>query len=274
MQARYPGWTLGVEAVHDVPVSEPIPIPIRDMGPQAGEPESEPAADDEVLLSEAVAQVLVELVTVGTSVVADIAAERGVPMEGSSERLLRAGAGLTVEAIRTMGVWFAAIERAATDLAANSTAGRTVADHGLAAWARTRDDEHAAGETSLDPLVDAVLERIDLTELIRRHLDIDAVVEDLDTDALMDRIDMQRLTDRIDIDALVQRLDIAAVIDRLDMPELVASVMQELDLPELIRETAGDTASDEVRQLRLRSVDADRLVQRAVDRVLGRNRES
>jgi hypothetical protein len=89
----------------------------------------------------------------------------------------------------------------------------------------------------------------------------------------MDRIDMQRLTERIDIDALVERLDIEAVIDRLDLAALATAVMEEIDLPELIRETASDTASDEVRQLRLRSVDADRLVQRAVDRVLGRKRE-
>jgi hypothetical protein len=89
----------------------------------------------------------------------------------------------------------------------------------------------------------------------------------------MDRIDMQRLTERIDIDALVERLDIEAVIDRLDLAALATKVIEEIDLPELIRETASDTASDEVRQLRLRSVDADRLVQRAVDRVLGRKRE-
>jgi hypothetical protein len=262
---------IGVCWVHDDAVSEPIPIPIRDMGPQAAEPD--PPAEDEVLLSEAIAQVLVELVTVGASVVGDIAAERGVPMEGSSERLLRAGAGLAVEAIRTMGTWFAAIERGASDLTTNSPAGRSVTDHGLSVWARTRDAERAAGETSLDPLADAVLERLDLTELIRRHLDINAVITDLDMDTLMDRIDMQQLTDRIDINELVERLDIAAVIERLDIADLAATVMQELDLPELIRETAGDTASDEVRQLRLRSVDADRLVQRAVDRVLGRNRE-
>jgi hypothetical protein len=260
-------------------MSEPIPIPIRDMG--AAVDEAEPA-EDEVALSDAIAQVLVEIVTVGTAVVRDIAAERGVPMEGSSERLLRAGAGLAVEAIHTLGSWFSAIERTASDLAANSTAGRSVADHGVAAWTRTHDDEGAGGETSLDPLVDAVLARLDLTELVRRHLDINAVVEDLDpdpivarldTDALMDRIDMQRLTERIDIDALVERLDIEAVIDRLDLAALATKVIEEIDLPELIRETASDTASDEVRQLRLRSVDADRLVQRAVDRVLGRKRE-
>jgi hypothetical protein len=245
-------------------MSEPIPITIHDMGP-ATESEPEVVADDEVtLMSEAITEALVELLTVGTSVIGDIAEERGVTVGGSSERLLHAGAGLAVDTIRTMGAWFATFERKAADLAANSTAGRSVADHGLAVWTRTKDAGGDAPEVSLDPLADAILARLDLTALIRRYLDINAVIDDLDTDALMDRID---------INAMVARLDIDAVIDRLDLPELATAVIEELDLPELIREAAGDTATDEVRQLRLKSVEADRLVQSAVDRILGRRRE-
>jgi hypothetical protein len=118
-----------------------------------------------------------------------------------------------------------------------------------------------------------VLARLDLTELVRRHLDINAVVEDLDPDPIVARLDTDALMDRIDMQRLTERIDIEAVIDRLDLAALATKVIEEIDLPELIRETASDTASDEVRQLRLRSVDADRLVQRAVDRVLGRKRE-
>lgn len=251
-------------------VSEPIPIPIRDMG---GVEEVAAPSPDDALFADAIADVLVEVITASTTALGDLAAERGVPMEGSSERLLRAGAGIAVEGVRAVGAWFAAFERTAADLAANSTAGRSVADHGLAAWARAGDAEHTAGDTSLDALVEAILERLDLTELVRRHLDINVVVEDLDPDPIVTRLDMDALTDRIDIEALVERLDIAAVIDRLDIAALATSVLQELDVAELIRVTAGDATSDEVRQLRLRSVEADQFVQRGVDRVLGRRRE-
>ena len=251
-------------------VSEPIPIPIRDMGLAEESPVISP---QDVLFADAIADVLVEVITVSTTALGDLAAERGVSREGSSEQLLRAGAGLAVEGVRAVGAWFAALERAAANVAASSTAGRSVADHGLAAWARTGDAEHAAGDTSLDMLVEVILERLDLTELVRRHLDINAVVDGLDPDPIVARLDMDALTDRIDIDALVERLDIEAVIDRLDIAELATSVLQELDVAELIRVTAGDATSDEVRQLRLRSVEADQLVQRAVDRMLGRRRE-
>src|SRR5262245_37619606 len=171
-------------------VSDPIPIPIRDMG--AAEDPEEIAAED-VLFADAIADALVEVITVSATVLGDLAAERGVPIEGSSERLLRVGAGLAVEGVRAVGAWFAAIERTAADLATNSSAGRSVAEHGLAAWTRTRAAAPPAGDTSLDAVVEAVLDRLDVTELVLRHLDINAVVEDLDPDPIVARLDTDAL---------------------------------------------------------------------------------
>jgi hypothetical protein len=262
-------------------MSEPIPIaiPIRTIE------ESGPAADElgaDVAITEAIAEVLVRVVITGADVVRGVAAQRGVPSGGPSDRLLDTGAGLAIEAILTMGAWLAAAERSAADLARTSAVGRSITAHGRSAWDRARTAEDDAAGEALRSVVEAVLERLDLTEVVRAHVDLDAVVEDLDPapivarvdiDALVNQIDVGRLVERMDVDALAARLDVGAVIARVDLAALATQVIEELDLPELIRETAGDAASDEVRELRLKSVEADRLVQRAVDRVLGRRRE-
>ena len=97
------------------------------------------------------------------------------------------------------------------------------------------------------------------------------MVADLDIDALASRIDMDRLTDRIDIDALVARLDVETLLARLDVPAIAAQVIDELDLPEMIRAVTADAASEGVRDVRLRGVEADRAISRVVDRLLSRS---
>ena len=259
-------------------MSEPIPIPIRSFE----EPEADAHAGDDVAIAEAMTEVAVAFLGLGAGLIREVARERGVPPEGPSERLLEAGAGFAIEALRTMGAWAGALERTLAEQATTNPAARSAVAHGRSTLERTTQDREDAAAAALASLLEAVLQRLDLTTIVREHVDIDAIaagvdpgpiVARLDMNALTDRMDMDRLAERIDIDELVARLDIEAVIDRLDLAALATAVMQELDLPELIRETAGDAASDEVRQLRLRSVDADRLVQRAVDRVLGRRRE-
>jgi hypothetical protein len=259
-------------------VSEPIPIPIpiREVDPPTA---ADAPVGDDVAMAETLAEILTALVVVGADLVREVATERGVPEGGASERLLQASAGLAIDAIRTMGALLAAVERSASDLAATSSAGRSVAAHGRSTWERTRAAEDDAATDALRATVEAIIDRLDLTSLVREHVDLDAVVDDLDldpivarvdADALLDRIDMERLAARIDVNALVERLNVAAVIDRLDLTALASAVIEELDLSELIRQASAETTSDEVRLLRLRGVGADGAVQRAVDRVLRR----
>ena len=128
--------------------------------------------------------------------------------------------------------------------------------------------------------MDTVLDQLDLTTLVLDHLDVqriastvdvEAMVADLDVDALAAKIDMGRLTDRIDIDALVARLDVEALIARLDVSSIAAQVIDELDLPQMIRAVSADTASEGVRDVRLRGVEADRAIRRVIDRLLSRS---
>ncbi|WP_051551492.1 hypothetical protein [Nocardioides sp. URHA0020] len=141
----------------------------------------------------------------------------------------------------------------------------------------------------LDVLVPAIaqalLRRMDLTDVVRRHvdldelvatvdldgvaarLDLDAVVGRLDLDRIVrERVDLDGLVATVDIDAIAARIDIEAVIARIDLVGLAEDVIAEVDLPEIIRESTGSMASETVRGVRMQGITADEALGRAVDR--------
>ena len=105
--------------------------------------------------------------------------------------------------------------------------------------------------------VDAILDRVDLTQVARERLDLDALVRTVDIDSIVDRLDL---------DALVRTVDIDSIVDRLDLVALANEVIAAIDLPEIIRQSSGSLASETVRNVRTQSMEADRAVERAVDR--------
>jgi hypothetical protein len=132
----------------------------------------------------------------------------------------------------------------------------------IEALARLGGDERAAARRDLDSVVTAlvpvvverVLAKISLTELVKRHVDVDALVA------------------AVDIDAIAARLDIDAVVSRVDLVSLADEVIEGIDLPEIIRESTGTVASEVVRGVRMQSIDADEAVARVMDRVFLRRR--
>jgi hypothetical protein len=128
---------------------------------------------------------------------------------------------------------------------------------------------NAALDRVVPAVVDAVLQRIDLTDLVLSRVDLHRVVtEALDTLDLTDIV-----LDRVDVDAIVARADIEAVIDRVPIIPLANYVIEEIDLPQIIRESTGGVATDAVNSLRVQSVGADQLVSRWADRLLLRRRQ-
>ncbi|HEU4947667.1 MAG TPA: hypothetical protein VFT31_10975 [Kribbella sp.] len=145
---------------------------------------------------------------------------------------------------------------------------------------------------ALVPVVlDQVLRRIALTELVLQQVDLDGVVAAVDIDAVAARLDIDTVVRRVDVDSVAGRLDIEAVLDRLDLTSVVLQrvdldaivqailaqidlaalaqeVIEAVDLPEIIRESTGSMASDTVRGARMRGISADEAVSHAVDRLL------
>lgn len=90
-------------------------------------------------------------------------------------------------------------------------------------------------------LLDEVLRRARLTELVLEHLDVDAVVAHVDLDGAAARLDVDAVVERADLDAAVARVDLDAVVARVDLDAAVArvdldAVVKRLDLTALVLE--------------------------------------
>jgi hypothetical protein len=93
-----------------------------------------------------------------------------------------------------------------------------------------------AGWADLERVVDAVLRRVvglvleafldttDLTALVRRHVDLNAVAADLDVDAVAARLDLDAVVRRVDLDGAVARVDLDAAVARVDLDAVVRRV--------------------------------------------------
>lgn len=70
-----------------------------------------------------------------------------------------------------------------------------------------------------------LLRRIDLTEAVRRYVDLDSLVADVDLDAVAARLDIDAVAARLDLDAVVNRLDLTSIVrERVDIDAVVAAV--------------------------------------------------
>jgi hypothetical protein len=166
--------------------------------------------------------------------------------------------------------------------------------------ARTQAVQRSAaelGRTGIPALVNAVLDQLDLTRLVRERvdldevvasvdidrivktvdidaiaarLDLDAVAARLDVDAVAKRIDVEAIVGRVDVDSIAGRVDVAAVVDRVDILGIARYVVDALDVAGIVRESTGVLASETVSGVRMRAVDADERVGRIIGRLLGR----
>ena len=173
---------------------------------------------------------------------------------------------------------------------------------------RPRDEEAAAAFLQLlvPQVVDAVLDQVDLDELIRTRIQVDRVVDLVDLERVVARIDLDEIAGRIDVDRIVERLDMRAVVDRLpideiadridvdrvisrvdldvvagridveaivrrlDLAAIARDVIDEIDLQAIIRDAMGSMTTETVGGIRVQSMNADRAISRVVDRVLQR----
>jgi len=127
------------------------------------------------------------------------------------------------------------------------------------------DLDLVAARLDLDTLVD----KVDVSRVIDR-VDLDAIVARVDLDRAVGRVDLDAVVARVDLDRAVDRVDVDRVIARTDLAGLARYVVQEIDLPGLLRASTGSVSSEMVRSVRDQGADADRAVERIVDRLLHR----
>lgn len=118
-------------------------------------------------------------------------------------------------------------------------------------------------------LIDAIVSRMDLTELVVTRVDLQVVIE-----SALDQLDLTQIViDRVDVDRIVALADVDAVIDRVPMIQIADYIIQEIDLPQIIRESTGGIASDAFTSTRFSAARTDEIVSRVIDTLLLRRRE-
>jgi hypothetical protein len=133
----------------------------------------------------------------------------------------------------------------------------------------------------LTPLTELIRQNVDLDELVAdvdveavvTGIDLDAVVRLVDLDAILDRVDLNQVVmEKLDLDAVVRTVDLDEILDRIDLVALANDVVAAIDLPGIIRESSGSLASETVRSVRMQSIDADRAIERFIERFRDRRR--
>jgi hypothetical protein len=139
------------------------------------------------------------------------------------------------------------------------------------------EEANAMSQRVVPALTDEVVQRMDLTEVVLRRVDLGrivlAVLDRIDlTELVLQRVDLDRVIAAADLDAAAARLDVDAIAARLDLVGVAEYIIDAVDLPEIIRTSTGSVATEAVRGARMQGIDADEQLQRVVDRVLLRRR--
>jgi hypothetical protein len=138
---------------------------------------------------------------------------------------------------------------------------RALAERGRRERVAAEDDLQRLAAVLVPAVAAAVLDRLDLTALVRERVALDAIVAEVDIDAIVAMVD---------VDAIARRVDLDAIVDRLDLVALTNRAIEGVDLAEIIRESTGSVAGDMVRGVRMQGVAADRAVVSLMDRLLRR----
>lgn len=101
---------------------------------------------------------------------------------------------------------------------------------------------------------------------------LDAVVPQA-VNAVVSRVNLTEIVvQNVDINAIVARADINPILDRIPMTVIADYVIEEIDLPALVRESTGGVADNILGLLRFQAIETDNFLTGVVDRVLFRNK--
>jgi hypothetical protein len=117
-------------------------------------------------------------------------------------------------------------------------------------------------------VVDAIMNRIDLTDLVISRVDLRVVIE-----SALDEVDLTEIVlTRVDVNRIVQQANIDDIIDRVPLVQIADYVIDEIDLPQIIRESTGGIAMDAFTTTRYSAARTDDFVSKIVDTVLLRRK--
>lgn len=123
--------------------------------------------------------------------------------------------------------------------------------------------------------LEAIITRLDLLALVHQvlgQLDLTKLVlEEVDLDAIAAGLDLDGIIAQVDLDKVISGVDLDAAVHQVDLLGLANEIIDGVNLTEIIRESTGALSTDAVRGVRSRGVEADAAVSGFVDRLLGRD---
>jgi hypothetical protein len=109
------------------------------------------------------------------------------------------------------------------------------------------------------PVVNEVLDSLDLTALVRERVNIDALASTVDIAAIIDRMDIDAILRQVDIDGIVRQLDIDAIVSKVD----IDAITRQVDIDAIVSEVDIDAIA--------KRIDVDAIVERIdIDTIVNR----
>src|SRR5829696_6162535 len=133
------------------------------------------------------------------------------------------------------------------------------ADRGYLARTSANTDLNRIIAAVVPPVVEEVLDSLDLTALVQERVDIDALVSTVDIAAVVDRMDIDAIVRQVDVDGMLRQVDIDAIVSKVD----IDAIVRQVDIDAIARQVDVDAIA--------RRIDVDAIVERIdVDAIVSR----
>jgi hypothetical protein len=125
------------------------------------------------------------------------------------------------------------------------------ADRGYVARTSAGDDLNRIIAAVVPPVVDEVLDSLDLTSLVRERVDIDALVATVDIAGIVDRLDIDEIVSKVDIDGILRQVDVDAIVAKVDIDAVVRQVdvnaiARQVDVDAIVRQVDIDAIARQI----------------------------
>jgi hypothetical protein len=142
------------------------------------------------------------------------------------------------------------------------------ADRGYVARTSANDDLSRIIAAVVPPVVDEVLDNLDLTALVQQRVDIEVLVSTVDIPAIIDRMDLDEIVSKVDIDGIIRQVDIDAIVSKVD----IDGIVRQVDINAIARQVDVDAIVSQVDiDAIARRIDVDAIVERIdIDAIVSR----
>jgi hypothetical protein len=142
------------------------------------------------------------------------------------------------------------------------------ADRGHLARTSANDDLSRIIAAVVPPVVDEVLDSLDLTALVQQRVDIDVLVSTVDVAAVVDRMDIDAIVRQVDLDGMLRQVDIDAIVSKVD----IDAIVRQVDIDAIARQVDIDAIVSQVDiDAIAKRIDVDAIVERIdIDAIVSR----